>query len=406
MDEQSTMNKVSVIIPCYNHGEFLKDSIESVLAQTMQDFEIIIVDDGSTDSLTKKLLSSLEYPKTSVISTPNQGLAAARNNGIAASSGSYILPLDADDKIGPEYLEKASKLLDEDDELGIVYCKARLFGALDCDWALPPYSLEAMLKDNVIFCTALFRRADWELSEGYDVGMIYGWEDYEFWLSLIERGRKVVQLNDQLFYYRVSADSMVRTKEKWQKVEMFARIYRKHSSLFSKHIEIWLDALVDDSEPYFVSQLYYDSGKGFNESESITRKIIIGDHQLRFDLANLPQPRTLRFDPIDRCGNVRVNRIYMESTDGSPEIDVHTLASNADCVQENNYLFSSDDPQIFIPIPMQFKPRSIEIDFSITSIGERTLREIIMHFRDERNETGSNAGVISKLLGIDRRAKR
>ena len=96
------MPKVSVIIPCYNQGACLEEAVDSVLAQTFQDFEILVVNDGSTDEATIRMLGKYERPKTRVIHTDNQGLAMARNNGIREARGAYILPLDADDKIGPD----------------------------------------------------------------------------------------------------------------------------------------------------------------------------------------------------------------------------------------------------------------------------------------------------------------
>ena len=185
------MPKVSVIIPCFNQGAFLDEAVDSVLAQTFVDLEIIVVNDGSTDASTRHKLNTYRRDKTRVVTTDNQGLAAARNNGIAAAAGDYILPLDADDRIAPRYIEEAVAVLEAEPDTGIVYCQARLFGAVEADWLLPPYSIDEMLRDNVIFCSALFRRADWEPVGGYDTGMVYGWEDYEFWLSLIERGKAV-----------------------------------------------------------------------------------------------------------------------------------------------------------------------------------------------------------------------
>jgi len=95
------MALVSVIIPCYNQGQYLTESIGSVLASDHQKIEIIVVDDGSTDPETCRILGGLDYPKTRLIRRENGGLAAARNSGIAAAQGRYILPLDADDRIGP-----------------------------------------------------------------------------------------------------------------------------------------------------------------------------------------------------------------------------------------------------------------------------------------------------------------
>ena len=166
------MPKVSVVIPCYNQGHYLEEAIDSVLAQTLQDFEIIVVDDGSTDQFTSQLLADYRKNKTSVLHTENQGLASARNNGIRQASGQYILPLDADDRIGPEYLEKAVRVLDGNPDIGIVYCRATLFGAVETEWNLPEYSLAEMLQDNLIFCTAMFQH---EPTGNWPVDMTRGW---------------------------------------------------------------------------------------------------------------------------------------------------------------------------------------------------------------------------------------
>lgn len=121
------MPAVSVIIPCYNQGAFIKEAVDSVLAQTFQDFEIIIVNDGSSDAKTNEFLSNFTAPKTTVLSlAENQGPSVARNVAIKAAKGKYILPLDADDKIAPTYLEKAFNVLEQNISVGIVYCKANL----------------------------------------------------------------------------------------------------------------------------------------------------------------------------------------------------------------------------------------------------------------------------------------
>ncbi len=238
------MPRVSLIIPCYNQGSFVNEAVCSVLEQTFQDFEIIIVNDGSTDNETNQLLQDYNRPKTRVVTTENQGLAAARNNGIKSAQGSYILPLDADDRIGPTYIEQAVQLLDDQEQLGIVYCRAQLFGTVDTEWLLPEFSLEQMLLDNVIFCSAMFRRSDWQQVEGYDEALLHGWEDYDFWLSLLEMGRKVYRIPEVLFYYRVSADSMVRARPRQHKLETFVRIYHKHQSLYSDNIHFTIDVQI------------------------------------------------------------------------------------------------------------------------------------------------------------------
>jgi len=135
-----TMPTVSVIIPCFNQGHFLAESIGSVLASDHDDLEIIVVDDGSTDPTTITLLEQLAYPKTRLLRQENRGLAAARNYGITEAHGSYILPLDADDRIGPQYISQAVAALEADQHLGIIYCRAEKFGAEEGPWQLPRFS--------------------------------------------------------------------------------------------------------------------------------------------------------------------------------------------------------------------------------------------------------------------------
>ena len=231
------MPKVSVIIPCYNLGEYINEAIESVLNQTFQDFEIIVVNDGSTDKKTIQILKSLNIPQLKVIHTANEGLSKARNNGISKSTGKYILPLDADDKIAAEYIEKAVKILDENENMGIVYCQAKFFGEDNSEWNLAEYKLSKILIDNLIFCSALFRRNDWETVGGYKPSMKYGWEDYDFWLSIIEFKRDVFRIPEYLFYYRKRSDSMANVMSRKNFYYSYKELVKNHKDLYIDNIE-------------------------------------------------------------------------------------------------------------------------------------------------------------------------
>ena len=226
------MPKVSVIIPCYNQGQYIDEAVDSVLKQTYQDFEIIIINDGSTDEYTNKILKDYNKPKTKVIHTTNQGLASARNNGIKEANGEYILPLDADDKIGKEYLEEAIKIFDKISNVGIVYCKAELFEEVKGIWELPKYSLQQILLRNVIFCSAFFKKIDWEKVGGYNPNILYVWQDWDFWLSIIELEREVYRIDKILFYYRIRKSSMARTMTEEQKIDMYYQLYLNHKKLY------------------------------------------------------------------------------------------------------------------------------------------------------------------------------
>ena len=129
---------VSVVIACHNDGKYLDEAINSVLKQTYDDVQIVVIDDGSTEENTVRLLQEFERPKTTLIRTAHKGLATARNKGIAACQSKYVLPLDADDKIKETYLEKAVGIIDADERIGIVYCKAELFGTEFGPWEFNP----------------------------------------------------------------------------------------------------------------------------------------------------------------------------------------------------------------------------------------------------------------------------
>lgn len=391
---------VSVIIPCYNQGTYLLEAVDSVRAQAYKNIEIIIVNDGSDDEETSRICASLEGPGVKVLTTTNQGLAAARNNGIEEAIGTYILPLDADDKIAPEYISEALKVLQSDSQIGIVYCRARLFGAIDGDWQLPDYSIEEMLRDNVIFCTALFRRDDWERVGGYDPGMLYGWEDYDFWLSLIERGLQVHRLEGRYFFYRVSPDSMVRSKEKSQKVEMFKRIFQRHRDLFSKHIEIWLEPLLEQREQYLTSRLYVDCGKGINDSSSLTRKLEPGKRTIRFKIDSFIGRRALRLDPADCAVCINLERIELKGETTRRAIDPGQLNSNADIRDGNNFLFSTADPQIFFGLneAVLQEVQEVVITINLISYGDEALRTVISRLREQQQSDEKFS--ISKLFKL------
>ena len=129
---------VSVVIPCYNYGRFLNDAIASVRAQTLQDFEIIVVDDGSNDDVTPGVLDALEgsdqSPDLTVIRQENQGAPTARNTGIRVAKGLYVCCLDADDTMEPTYLEKCVLLMEGNAGVSLAYSWLRVTGAEERVW--------------------------------------------------------------------------------------------------------------------------------------------------------------------------------------------------------------------------------------------------------------------------------
>ena len=142
--------KVSVIIPCYNHGAFIKEAIDSVFASLFKNYEIIIVNDGSTDELTLRVFKELEKdfsgsPNVTMIHQNNSGLPAARNMGIKRARGEYILPLDSDNRIRPRFLGSACQILDNNPKIGVVYAHAQLFGEKSGIWKFTQFDPKRIL---------------------------------------------------------------------------------------------------------------------------------------------------------------------------------------------------------------------------------------------------------------------
>lgn len=225
--------KVSVIIPCYNQAEYLEEAVQSVLQQSFIHWECIIVNDGScdeTEKIGKKLLaidSRIKY-----IFQENTGLSGARNTGIRLSEGEYILPLDADDKIGADYLSEAIHILESRSDVKIVYCEAEKFGEKSGIWELPEFNHNEILLNNSIFCTAMYRRRDFNNTKGYNSSMKYGLEDWDFWLTLLKDGGTAYRIPKVHFYYRIRSKSMVRSISEEQHIFLRTQIFMNHIDLY------------------------------------------------------------------------------------------------------------------------------------------------------------------------------
>ena len=225
--------KISVIIPCFNHGEFLPEAVASVVNAGREDVEIVVVDDGSTDERTQRVTEELAVNGIMVLRQENKGLAAARNAGIAASHGEYIFPLDADDRLRPDWTDEGIGILKANLDVGVVYGDAQCFGTRTNRWPGGPFDRHRLLAGNFIHASALYRRATWERNGGYDGTMpVQGYEDWDFWLGAMEQGWKFEYMPRIFFEYRQHAKSMLTHAMNFEEqIREFA--CRKHSSLFA-----------------------------------------------------------------------------------------------------------------------------------------------------------------------------
>jgi glycosyltransferase involved in cell wall biosynthesis len=256
---------ISIIIPCYNQGQYLQEAVDSVLNSTYKNFEIIIVNDGSTKFL--DILNDFSAPNTKIIHQENHGPSIARNNGIKSAKGKYILPLDVDDKIHSTYIEKAVKILETNPQIGIIYCDAEFFGTKNEKLEIQKYKFPNILWGNNIFCSAIFKKSDWEMVGGYKKEMYLGFESWEFWLSLIEKGIQVYKIPEILFSYRQSEKSRsTNLYKKNNPIKMIKQIIKFHPDLYADNIEKILIPLYDTFEDYssketFIVKIKYKINK-------------------------------------------------------------------------------------------------------------------------------------------------
>jgi glycosyltransferase involved in cell wall biosynthesis len=231
---------VTVVVPCYNHGQFLREAIESAEKSRAVQFEIIVVDDGSTDPSTLEVMAQLRGDGYQVIRhAENRGVSAARNTAIARARGRYILPLDADNRIRPDYLRLGASILDRAPTVGVVYGDIECFGEETAHVATLEFSVERLMIDNIVDNCAVFRRAIWEECGGYDTEMPdrLGYEDWDLWLQAAKRGWGFVRIPEVMLDYRVRSDSMVRTcriPENHRRLVSYLAM--KHRDFYAAHL--------------------------------------------------------------------------------------------------------------------------------------------------------------------------
>ena len=228
---------VSVIVPCYGQAEFLGEAVASVIAQTWTDWEIVIVDDGSPDdtaATAQRLIEQHPDRRIRLLSQANQGVSVARNNGIAASTGRYILPLDADDMLTPLVLQRTVALLEADRSVSIAYTDYQLTGTSS-------EIVRSGLWDPLYLCAAnqlgycgLYRRGVWAATGGYNPRQ-KDFEDYDFWLACLEIGVKAKRIPEPLFLYRARpgtrTDGTVTRKR-----QLHRQLAANHPTLFTRRL--------------------------------------------------------------------------------------------------------------------------------------------------------------------------
>lgn len=257
---------VSIVIPCFRHGQYVKAALDSALEQTYQNIEVILLDDGSDDEVTKQFFATYQAPaRVYVLRTDNQGLATARNTAISAAKGEFIVPLDADDELAPAFVERTLAEMLKDDKTAVVYTDQQLYGDVYEIVVMRDFDFVTELVQNHVSVTSLIRRSAYEQvkrvnGHGYNPNMKYGYEDWDLWIGLGEQGWQFKHVAEPLFRYHKHGTSMIATAT--EKHEYLIRqLVANHPETFAQHaseLMVKLQVLLKQQE-LLNSQLQGDS---------------------------------------------------------------------------------------------------------------------------------------------------
>jgi len=247
--------RLSVIIPCFDHGEFLVEAVASVERCVEEPRELIIINDGSKEPRTLEVLELLRQVGYRVVDQENSGLGAARNRGIDLARSPYVLPLDADNRLRSGFVTAALAVLDTQPEVGVVYGDRYDFGLRNGAVDVPPFEADSLLPFNYIDACALLRKEVWSACGGYDP-TLPAWEDWELWIGAAERGWQFQHLPGEAFDYRVRPNSMVSAMaDEELRRRLYTYIISKHRDVYWRRLpELLLAAQTSASELFRISR--------------------------------------------------------------------------------------------------------------------------------------------------------
>lgn len=233
-------DKISIVIACYNDYKYIEKAVQSALDQSYLNKEIIIVDDGS-NAKTKAILKELKPKIDLLITQQNRGVSTARNNGIKSATGEFILILDSDDFFETSFCEKAMQKFQEDPSVKIITCYSNWFSSNRDSIIFKPNggTIKEAILGNVAMGSSMFKKKDWQLVDGYDQKMQDGYEDWEFYLSLLKPGGRAEVIPEVLFNYRNKKNSRNK-KANLVKYEILEYIYLKHADIYKENFNFFI----------------------------------------------------------------------------------------------------------------------------------------------------------------------
>jgi glycosyltransferase involved in cell wall biosynthesis len=230
---------VTAVVSCYNQGEIIPETIDSLLSQSYGNLRILVVDDGSTDGKTIHALKELEKKdpeRVEILFKENGDVSSARNFGIRRCTGEYVFISDGDDTYSAGMIERFVSVLDSNRDVGVVSSWIKTFGL--AQWIVKPEGggIKDFLHKNNCPGPALIRRKCWKQAGGYDEKMKEGYEDWDFYLSVTERGWNISIVKDPLIHYRiVKSSSNMAGYEK--RLKIMSYLIRKHRPAYGKYLD-------------------------------------------------------------------------------------------------------------------------------------------------------------------------
>jgi glycosyltransferase involved in cell wall biosynthesis len=216
------MSLVTVVIPCRDRGRVIEDAVDSVFAQTHPAVEIVVVDDGSTDAFTRRVLAGFDWPRTTLVRHEVRNAASARNLALRGARGAYVCCLEAGDRLAPSYLERAVAALEGAAALDFVTAGWRSGGGVELDVRPDDCGLVSLLA-GLPHPAGVTRVAAVRDAGGYDEALAEGGADHDLWLRRVAAGRGGFLLAEPLLFRRGDT-------------RLPAAFLRKHAALYERHV--------------------------------------------------------------------------------------------------------------------------------------------------------------------------
>jgi hypothetical protein len=303
----------AVVIPCFNYGRFLAEAVESVLAQTLSPVEIVIVDDGSSDdsrAVARALIAAHAGFPIRLLARPHTGSAGAtRNAGIETTSAEYVLCLDADDRLDPDFLRICVAALERHPHAAIAYGDILGFEEGGPVQQLREWDSQEQLHINLVGSASLFRRVAWEQVGGYDTQI--GHSDWDFWIGCIEQGWVGVRAAGAYWHYRLHDGLYSRLIDQDQQIR--AAIVLKHAALYTEWQRRWASGVLSQ-EP---AALALGGELGVIPDPAAAEQAF-GPHRVRWtaEPAQAPHPAAAAASPAPAPARLCVGMATYDDFDG------------------------------------------------------------------------------------------